>query len=251
MEKRLVPYYLNGQTWYGFISLEFASQGRLQGVLKFCGEGGYGKAPDESPISADDVFQNGQIKPIYPWFDRSILLAGDSVDLPCRPPVKNVFIEPPPPQAPAKGDLESSYCEWSGKAVEASPEICKKCNSTGFSKLWRFRDLLNRSNSDGRDTFVFLNGSATSPEKKSAAGDAKANGAGAKVKGKKNKTASLSPHELHYVRNRAVREEDRRRSYLPYRPELVGFFTNVRGDEEEIHNPMGLEWALGSVCFQR
>lgn len=187
-------------------------------------------APDESPISADDVFQNGQIKPIYPWFDRSILFAGDSVDLPHRPPVKNVFIEPPPPQAAANGDLESSHCEWSGKAVEASPEICKKSNSTGFSKLWRFRDLLNRSNSDGRDAFVFLNGSATSPEKKSAAGDAKSNGGvGAKVKGKKNKTASLSPHELHYVRNRAVREEDRRRSYLPYRPELVGFFTNVRG----------------------
>ena len=46
--------------------------------------------------------------------------------------------------------------------------------------------------------------------------------------GVKGKTVSLSAHEV-YMRNRGSQEVDRRRSYLPYRPELVGFFTNVNG----------------------
>uniref|UniRef100_A0A5B7BD06 Uncharacterized protein n=1 Tax=Davidia involucrata TaxID=16924 RepID=A0A5B7BD06_DAVIN len=207
---------------------------------------------DTSPISADDAFINGEIRPIFPLFNRDLLFADDSLpsknDLPLRPPVKKVFIE-----ASSSGtdevDAEAAgpYCAWSKKAIEASPEICKKSNSTGFSKLWRFRDLVNRSNSDGRDAFVFLNSSTTTTSAKreekveksdgssdkKIAGEAKVNTAGVKAKAKKGKKgetkASLSAHEMHYVRNRALREEDRRRSYLPYRPELVGFFTNVNG----------------------
>lgn len=152
------------------------------------------------------------------------------------------------------------YCAWSGKAVEASPETCKKSNSTGFSKIWRFRELANRSNSDGRDAFVFLNNNneskTTSPSKteEKREGEVKpasvssnnnesrtttcskreelqnSDGGKGKVKSNgKKKTPPLSAHELHYVRNRALREGDRRRSYLPYKPELVGFFTNVNG----------------------
>ncbi|XAR65068.1 hypothetical protein NMG60_11009034 [Bertholletia excelsa] len=194
---------------------------------------------DESPVSADDVFQDGQIKPIFPLFDRSLLFSTESVpsrdDLPLRPAVNKVFVE-------AEGS--------SGKAVEASPEICKKSNSTGFSKLWRFRDLLSRSNSDGRDAYVFLNSPAQAPtaataassskrvekvEKKSegssgkkVAGKASSGGAKTKAKtkkGGKGEVASLSA----YLRSRTSKEEDRRRSYLPYRPELVGFFTNAHG----------------------
>lgn len=46
-------------------------------------------------------------------------------------------------------------------------------------------------------------------------------------KAKKTKTAALSPHEA-YMRSK-TKEGERRRSYLPYRPELVGLFTNVHG----------------------
>ncbi|KAL6983693.1 hypothetical protein U1Q18_017071 [Sarracenia purpurea var. burkii] len=233
----------------------------------------------ESPIHADDVFQNGQIKLSFPVFDQHLLIAGDSVlledDLRRRPAVNKVFFEikessPPKATEEAEGQAAGPFCAWSEKSVEASPEICKKSNSTGFSKLWRFRDLLNRSNSDGRDAFVFLDGSTTTSSKsdekvdksesksvvflngstatssksdekvdksesiseKKPAGDDNGNGAGKKLKAKKvvkGKTASLSAHELHYVRNRELREKDRRRSYLPYRPELFGFFTNVQG----------------------
>ncbi|XP_051122150.1 uncharacterized protein LOC127245361 [Andrographis paniculata] len=190
---------------------------------------------DVSTITAEDAFANGQIKPIFPLFNRDLLFSGgDSAalreSLPARPPVKKLFVE-------ASGDAAAAgpYCEWSsGKAVEAtSAEICRKSNSTGFSKLWRFKDFLGRSNSDGRDAYVFLNNNQASPpppppsppaaektEKKSGKKEGK------REKVKKSKTTSLSPHES-YLKSKA--KEDRRRSYLPYRPELMGFFTNING----------------------
>ncbi|XP_052184445.1 uncharacterized protein LOC127796384 [Diospyros lotus] len=202
----------------------------------------------ESTSSADDMFQNGQIKPVFPLFDQSLLFAEDSLP----PAVKKVFVEArdsSPPATAEDGEAAGPYCEWSRKAVEVSPELNKKSNSTGFSKFWRFREPGTRSNSNGRDAFVFLNGASTTsriskreekseaiPEKRSV-GEAKAVGgstavktaaAGKKVAGK-GKTTPSSAHEKHYVRSRASREEVRRRSYLPYRPGVVGFFTNVQG----------------------
>ncbi|XP_042043483.1 uncharacterized protein LOC121788982, partial [Salvia splendens] len=113
------------------------------------------------------------------------------------------------------------------------PRGLQKSNSTGFSKIWRFKDLLGRSNSDGRDAFVFLNNNnAPSPAAKGEEKCEKKEAAAVKVSGKakkggKVKTAPLSAHEV-YLKSKAKGEE-RRRSYLPYRPELMGFFTNVNG----------------------
>ncbi|EYU22496.1 hypothetical protein MIMGU_mgv1a011428mg [Erythranthe guttata] len=194
----------------------------------FCGE------ENRSPIAAEDAFSGGQIK---------------TSSLPARPPVKKVFVETKEVEAPAAtsssaGDdvISGPYCEWTSnrrRAVEASPppEVCKKSNSTGFSKIWRIKEFAGRCNSDGRDAFVFLNNGSAPPQPPAAAA------AKAEVKAeikteqqstvkiirkvKKSKTASLSPHEV-YLRSKAKGEE-RRRSYLPYRPELVGFFTNVNG----------------------
>ena len=83
----------------------------------------------------------------------------DSLSL--RSPLRKLFVESASESASESDELEriptDTYCEWSGaaaggaKAVEASPEICKKSNSTGFSKLWRFRDLVHRSNNDGKE----------------------------------------------------------------------------------------------------
>ena len=42
--------------------------------------------------------------------------------------------------------------------LEASPELWKKSNSTGFSKLWRFEELVQRSNSDGKERGLALCG---------------------------------------------------------------------------------------------
>ncbi|KAG8366116.1 hypothetical protein BUALT_Bualt17G0042400 [Buddleja alternifolia] len=180
-----------------------------------------------SPIAAEDAFINGQIKPIFPLFNRRDLLFSGK-DLPMRPPVK-VFVETNEENStqvtsskPENDGTAGPYCDWSDrKAVEASPVVCKKSNSTGFSKIWRFKDLLGRSNSDGRDAFVFLNNDHAPP---STAEQVAAKG---KKGGKSKAAAAVSAHEV-YLKSKA-KGEGRRRSYLPYRPELMGFFTNVNG----------------------
>lgn len=218
-----------------------------------------------STISADDAFDNGQIKPVFPLFNRDLLL-GDVKDLESLrlkdrlPQVKNVFVEAreddhdlnatTSSRTADEENIVGPYCEWSKKVVEAAPEGCKKSNSTGFSKIWRFKDFMHRSNSDGRDAFVFLNNTPAPPstsastaapvrvkrEDKVAEGGPlkkvnKKGDAGGKVvkvkKVQKNKTATLTPHEI-YMRSKA-KDADRRRSYLPHRPVVVGLFTNVNG----------------------
>ncbi|XP_062159114.1 uncharacterized protein LOC133866568 [Alnus glutinosa] len=210
--------------------------------------------PDGSPISADDAFADGQIRPIFPLFNRDLLLAdaydGDSKpeedsSSANRPPLRNFFVEErdtPSSSTTSESDElvgapSGPFCEWSGKA-----ELSKKSNSTGFSKIWRFRDLVRRSNSDGRDAFVFLSHSSASAKpsseptteaKKSDVVEKKEKVEKVEVKRvvRGAKTAS-SVHEAHYVNNRAKREGDKRKSYLPYR---VGFFTNVNGLSRNVH----------------
>ncbi|CAH9071223.1 unnamed protein product [Cuscuta europaea] len=199
-------------------------------------------AGDEaSLIAAEDAFLNGQIRPVYPIFNGHLLLGDADLEglKEKPPPVKNLFVETNDWTPSASGNAG----EWSGETLEAvaGPVGCKKSNSTGFSKFWRFKDLLNRSNSDGRDAFVFLNSSASDPAgkidgkksnlyswaKKTGGAKVNADPAGKNVTRKGKSKKELSAHER-YMKSKA-KDEDRRRSYLPYRPELVGFFTNVKG----------------------
>nr|XP_023874321.1 uncharacterized protein LOC111986871 [Quercus suber] len=94
--------------------------------------------PDWSPRSADDVSVNSQIRPIFPIFNRYVLFGG-SYDGDLRP---KLLIE--------KRDRPSS-----------SVELCKKSNSIGFSKLWRFRDLVHQSNNDGKERVLALCGTVS------------------------------------------------------------------------------------------
>lgn len=190
---------------------------------------------DTSPIAAEDAFINGHIKAISPLFGLNLFSTHDESDslhenLPTMPPVKKFFVETKDSSKLKSENAGDDATVNSRKAVEVSPDVCKKSNSTGFSKIWRFKDILGRSNSDGRDAFVFLNdNSSQSPasekvERKLAAAN----------KGKKGKTASLSAHEV-YLRSKA-KDGEKRRSYLPYRPELMGFFTNVNsGLSKNVH----------------
>ncbi|OIT36782.1 PREDICTED: uncharacterized protein LOC109241637 [Nicotiana attenuata] len=212
-----------------------------------------------SPIAAEEAFDNGQIRPFFPLFNKDLLLSDIDFNnlknrLPVHPPVNKVFVEtedndPPTTSSSSNENEEISgpYCEWSKKAVEANTnpaEGCKKSNSTGFSKLWRFRDFIRRSNSDGRDAFVFLNNPTTTSkvvkkeeEEEKVLEKLKETSISDEVKVKKvitqkkkkvvKKSEAVLAHEA-YMKSKA-RDEERRRSYLPYRPELVGFFTNVNG----------------------
>ncbi|CAI9756280.1 unnamed protein product [Fraxinus pennsylvanica] len=197
---------------------------------------------NDSQITAEDAFANGQIKPVFPLFNRELFFSDEDVNilrenLPMRPQVKKVFVERIDGVASASSvneDIAGPYCELTTrKVVDASPEVCKKSNSTGFSKIWRLKDFTARCNSDGRDAFVFLNNSHPSP---STAEPAAPSGGERKeqtkkvnqnVKAKKSKTTPLSAHEV-YLKNKA-KMDGRQKSYLPYRRELMGIFTNVNG----------------------
>ncbi|KAI9124955.1 hypothetical protein K1719_003571 [Acacia pycnantha] len=204
--------------------------------------------------SADDLFHNGQIRPKFPLFVQEC--GGAS---PLRPPLKKLFLERQDISSPALKVCESvewnrapppvgSFHRWSNKkTTEVLNRRCEKSSSTGFSKLWRFRDLKLRSNSDGKDAFVFL--TAISKKRTSSATADAENAANVKetaekvssgevkndaVRKSKSKTASWGP-EKHYVMTRARKESNKRRSYLPYRQDLVGFFTNVKGFSRNVH----------------
>ncbi|KAJ4960350.1 hypothetical protein NE237_020260 [Protea cynaroides] len=237
-----------------------------------------GRDFDSSPISADEMFFNGQIRPVFPLFNRDLLFADAHDDdsktheklSPLRAPLGKLMSEerdndnPRSSSSSEADELESipsgSYCVWKPKAVEASPDRCKKSNSTGSSKPWKFKDLLLRSNSDGKDTYVFLSPSKSMKkrndktekaaeraaiqkadqhqqhptEKRNSISNPEVAAKG-KVKAKGVSGDTVSAHEIHYVRNRALKVEDRRRSYLPYRQDLVGLFSNVNGLSRNLH----------------
>ncbi|KAI3763556.1 hypothetical protein L2E82_13481 [Cichorium intybus] len=201
---------------------------------------------NDSPITED--VEGGQIRPVFPLFDQTLLLGSEYDEgrrrLPISVQVDKVFIESPrlSPSSMASGDEEAdgvtagTFCSLT-KESDNGTEINMKSYSTGFSKLWRFRDKMNRSNSDGRDAFVFLDGPdrpTTSDSKSDAIGrpNAKVNAAGKEKvvkKVSKAKKATASAHEVYLKQRGGQTEEERRRSYLPYRPGVMGFFTNVNG----------------------
>ncbi|TKY58643.1 hypothetical protein E2542_SST15711 [Spatholobus suberectus] len=116
--------------------------------------------------------------------------------------------------------------------VEASNNKCKKSKSTGFSKTWRFRENMKlRSYSDGQNAFVFLNPLGSMSTRSNDAKEK--NVVSKKGNGAKCKT-SLSPHEKLYMMNRKGKENSKRKSFLPYRQDLIGFFTNVNGFSRNI-----------------
>lgn len=188
-----------------------------------------------------------------------------------RIPLKKLFSEEHDPTSYSSSSSEvdelegvppGTYCVWTPhsnsppKAIAsaASPSQCKKSNSTGTttssntkssssssSKRWRLMNLLRRSNSEGKDSFVFLtpknkeeeisnsnnsfeeensNSNSNSKEMKKVVVVKK------KKKKEKEQTVS-SAHEVFYGRKRESMERDKRKTYLPYRKDLVGFWASV------------------------
>ncbi|KAK7350618.1 hypothetical protein VNO77_09436 [Canavalia gladiata] len=187
-----------------------------------------------SPVSADDIFQNGQIRPMYPIFDRNLLFnapapLNDSVSIAPnntgqeattkrrRLPLRKLMFEEGETASCSsstdgsvdlEGVAEGSYCVWTPNSVERER---KKSNSTGSaSKRWKLRDLLLRSHSEGKDKQQLMFQIPT------------------------NKVLAKPPHEaknrtVGMVDKEHVGEQTKRKSFLPYRPELVGLFPNVNG----------------------
>ncbi|KAI3665956.1 hypothetical protein L6452_44591 [Arctium lappa] len=124
-------------------------------------------------------------------------------------------------------ELESvpsgSYCVWRPKSDGRSSSLmtkCKKSSSTGSgSKRWSIRYLLRRSNSEGKEPMLFVTSKKIeSPKQRRNSGE---------VSGVSRRLKAETPvHEQFYVQKRAENEIVKRKSYLPYRQDLVGLFAN-------------------------
>nr|XP_004509891.1 uncharacterized protein LOC101512356 [Cicer arietinum] len=47
--------------------------------------------------------------------------------------------------------------------------------------------------------------------------------------------STLSAHEKFYVMNKMRKDNNKRRSFLPYKPNLLGIFTNMNGLSRSLH----------------
>ncbi|XP_022738532.1 uncharacterized protein LOC111291174 [Durio zibethinus] len=207
------------------------------------------REPEASPISADEIFYNGQIRPTYPLFNTNLLnddqtpnrknvdsTSTVSKPRPHRLPLRKLMSEERETTSCSSSEADEldgvapgTYCVWtpkggsSGTINQESPGRCKKSNSTGSSKRWRLRDLIYRSNSDGKDTFVFL--APSKRDKTSNVDDNKVMEIPGKFKGA----------EEHCGSNRYMKPGDKKRPFLPYRQDLVGIFSNVNDLSRNLH----------------
>ncbi|GER41341.1 hypothetical protein STAS_18055 [Striga asiatica] len=195
-------------------------------------------AEEKSSSAADEDFEfvlihdgeellvDGQIQQVFPVFNRDLLQdGGDSPEFRADIPLSRLFIEedrerdrPPSCSSSEADELENvpagSYCVWRPRTAEAPiPSQCRKSKSTGSASMrWKLRDLLRRCKSDGKDSFVFLTPKRVKEEKP-------------QVRSGEGREHSFSAF---YGQNKAVKEGNRKKSYLPYRQELLaGFFANV------------------------
>ncbi|KAL3748246.1 hypothetical protein ACJRO7_009479 [Eucalyptus globulus] len=202
--------------------------------------------PGSSPISADEIFYNGQIMPVYPVFNRNLLLSGVSsseryedgskkttttTTKKLRLPLKKLLSQEREWSSSSSSSSESeeldgltpgSYCVWRPPQSSAAVgKRCKKSNSTGTSKRWRFRDLLqlNRSHSDGEGTFLVV----APAKKRDKAGESKRIAAVADDDGTTATATAATDGKP------AGKDEEKRKPLLPHRADLVGFFANARG----------------------
>ncbi|XP_061363217.1 uncharacterized protein LOC133306843 [Gastrolobium bilobum] len=211
------------------------------------------------PKAADGVFFDGDSGRFFPIFNRDLVTATKEEDAAAiQFPMRKLLIgdeekrrEPSPTTSSSSSEVEDdlvaipagTYCVWTPNSVKPSPDRCKKSNSTGSSstKRWKLLDLLRRSNSDGKESssLVLVTPSSDSTKKKKGVkgesskeqcGSRKAEILTSRFAGKKipaaaasggEKKVFTSAHEALYLKNR----ETRKRSYLPYRQELVGFFS--------------------------
>jgi hypothetical protein len=170
-----------------------------------------------------------RVGPLYPVFGRPRSPprpAPEPVSATARVPLGRLLLVDKEPTPADDAELDSvtaeMYCPWSpGWAASSSsspgPARCKKSGSTGSVLRWRPR-LVGRSQSDGKEKFVFLSASG-------GASGSKGRGDGGVA------AASHGGHAWsHYAKGGGSGAGNcgaRRRSFLPYKQDLVGLFANT------------------------
>ncbi|XP_073006729.1 uncharacterized protein [Typha latifolia] len=208
------------------------------------------KDPEVGPsITADEIFSNGRIRPVYPVFGRSLLVADEAAEsLPPKPPARvplrrllseerNSSVVSASNSSSSMDELdgipEDTYCVWTPGSVPPSPARCRKSRSTGSLMRWRkISDLVGRSHCDGKEKFVFFSAAEverkerpnpTSDGKAAKTGKAKeAKEAKEKEKAKETKGSKVTEvdmvtaHRIYYGKG-ANQRGGARKSFLPYR----------------------------------
>ncbi|KAK9691571.1 hypothetical protein RND81_09G205200 [Saponaria officinalis] len=161
-----------------------------------------------------DDFEFGNISPgsspVYPVFNRDLLRDLGSEETSSKEKtieLRKLFFEEDAEEL--KGVAPETYCLWAPKSPEtASPSRCMKSSSTGsaaaaraVSKTWRLRNLLRRCKSDGKEGLMLVNDTT-------------------KVNTKEKSLPSPRPPSSPPCSPGA----GRRKSYLPYKQDLLGFF---------------------------
>jgi hypothetical protein len=187
---------------------------------------------------ADDLFAHGRIIPAYPVFASASASSATA---------------PPSPD---------TYCAWTPRSTPGSPArepaAFPKSASTGGQSVPRFRirDLIGsgagrRSNSDGKEKFLFIQPStAKTTTTTPPAPAAKQPSSSSQPKTKQSKKKGAAPvtemdmataHRLFYSKPAATSATGdkttttTKKSYLPYRPAIVGFFAAAHGLRPKHH----------------
>ncbi|KAL5226899.1 hypothetical protein ABZP36_015164 [Zizania latifolia] len=199
---------------------------------------------------ADELFADGRVRAFYPVFGRVL----DDAPVPERKPrLGRLFHEESrnssvgstsssssaaTDAADLDGASPESYCLWiPGSSPASSPSRPsrppRKSGSTGSLAPWRrISDLVvGRSHSDGKEKFLFI-----SPPSSPAREHPKA---------KPTKGGNKSPTEVDTITAgqrmsyypKALTGAARRKTFLPYRQDLVGLFGNVNGLSRNHHRP--------------
>jgi pyruvate/2-oxoglutarate dehydrogenase complex dihydrolipoamide acyltransferase (E2) component len=198
---------------------------------------------------ADDLFAHGRILPAYyPVFRRHHPHDDASS--------ASSATAPPSPD---------TYCAWAPRSAPGSParDLPKSASTGQAVHRFRLRDLVGagagrRSHSDGKEKFLFLQQQSPKSSKTSAPPAAAAAPAPAQAakkpssqpkQGKKKGAAAVTEmdmataHRLFYSKPSAAsatgtgtdRTNTTKKSYLPYRPSIVGFFAAAHGLRPKHH----------------
>ncbi|KAJ4780736.1 hypothetical protein LUZ62_064993 [Rhynchospora pubera] len=217
---------------------------------------------EDSDENSDDEFEFQSVirdpsvavhHPIYPVFGRSIISPPETpeLDSPVRLPLRKLLVEERNSSIGSTSSSSSmaetvelegiptdSYCVWTPASAPQSPARCHKSGSTGSLVKWKkISDLvLGRSQSDGKEKFVFLSAKGNAKEEKKVKEKEKG-----KKKGKGGKVTTevdtITAHRIFYGNKSGARNgvAGGRKSFLPYKQDLVGLFASVNGISRSHH----------------
>ncbi|KAG6488048.1 uncharacterized protein LOC122010236 [Zingiber officinale] len=169
------------------------------------------------PADADEIFCGGRMLPVYPVFNRDLIRRPAEAEEPEADtiPIRKLLI--------AEKEVERE---------EHQPERCKKSASTGTLRGLFRSFTIGRSQSDGRDKFVFIEASAPGSASAKKMISNKVSKKGPRAAEADAVTAN-PPLYGKGTTNKAVKGP--RRSFLPYRQELLGLFAPANALTHNTH----------------